>query len=182
MKIGIDIDDTLTNTKDLQIEKWKEYITKNPNPNYTSNIPDNINSFDDEYISNFWDTYREYLSFNPTFKENANIITKKLQEEGYELCIITSRPDHKYKNLKDRLKKWFQENDIHINTIYTDIRNKGQFCKDNNISILVDDSLNHIKEANELNVIGILFNNKNNYDGLQTNNWNELYEMIKKIS
>ena len=88
MKIAIDIDDTLTNTKDQQIILWKDYIIKNPNKNYTIEIPDNINSFDDEYISKFWDTYREQLSFTSSFKENADIITNKLHKDKYEGRVI----------------------------------------------------------------------------------------------
>ena len=38
MKIAIDIDDTLTNTRDNQLRLWKEYITKYPNPNYTEEL------------------------------------------------------------------------------------------------------------------------------------------------
>ena len=35
MKIAIDIDDTLTNTRENQLKLWKEYIKQYPNPNYT---------------------------------------------------------------------------------------------------------------------------------------------------
>ena len=50
MKIAIDIDDTLTNTKDNQIKLWKEYYNKQPKVGFSEQLPSDINEFDaDEY-------------------------------------------------------------------------------------------------------------------------------------
>lgn len=181
MIIGIDIDDTLVNTKDKQITYWKDYVNKNPKEGYTEEIPNTINDFGDEYVQVFWDTYREQLSFSPTFKENTSTILHKLKGAGFTLCVITSRPDAKYKDLKQRLKDWFYKNNIPIEIIYTDVRNKGEFCKENNIDILIDDSLSQINSAKSNNIKTILFNNISNYEGLQTNNWLDLYDILTKL-
>lgn len=61
MKIGIDIDDTITDTRSLQIKYWKDYIKNYPNESYTENLPDSINGFSDSYVQIFWDIYREQL-------------------------------------------------------------------------------------------------------------------------
>ena len=179
MKIGIDIDDTLTNTEELQASYWKEYLNNHPNPDYNENIPKNINTFGFKYIEDFWDIYREQL-FYPTFKENAALITNKLKNEGYELSVITSRPDYKYKDLHKRLEEWFYDNNIPITTIYTNIKNKGHYCKKKNIDLLIDNDIAQIQEANKYKVKTILFNDLNEYDGLKTTNWLELYDIIKK--
>ena len=55
------------------------------------------------------------------------------------------------------------------------------FCKENNFDLIIDDSINHITKANELNIKTILFNNNNDYKGNQTNNWLELYKIIKEL-
>ena len=115
MRIGIDIDDTLTNTIELQKSFWQEYHHNHPNDDYTDEIPKNINTFSFKYIEDYWDIYREEL-FYPEFKENASLITNKLKKDGHELCVITSRPDYKYKDLHKRLEKWFKEN-MAFNTI-----------------------------------------------------------------
>lgn len=180
MKIGIDIDDTLTNTKEQQIKYWKKYYNTNPKEGFTENIPHNINEFNvDNYISKFWDTYREELSFNSSFKKNTSEIINKLIKDGHQLCIITSRPDNKYQSLKERISTWFKHNNINITTIYTSIFDKGKFCKDNNIDLLIDDSIKHITKAKELGIKTILFNNIKDYKGIQTDNWIELYNIIK---
>lgn len=181
MLIGIDIDDTLVNTREKQLIYWADYVTKNPKEGYTKEVPNTINDFGDEYVQVFWDTYREQLSFTPTFKENTSVVLHRLKENNIIPCIITSRPDAKYKNLKLRLKNWLKENNIPIEILYTDVRNKGLFCKENNIDILIDDSLNQIKSAKENNVKAILFNNNPNYEGLQTDNWLDLYDILIKL-
>lgn len=182
MKIAIDIDDTLTNTKDNQIKLWKEYVKTNPNPNYSEELPLNINEFDaGEYISIFWNTYREQLSFESTYKQDASTIIDKLINDGHELCIVTSRPDSRYKNLKDRIKKALIENEIHIDTIHTDARDKGSYCKEHNFDLLIDDNIKQIESAKAHGLQAILFNDIKSYQGLKTTTWKELYNIIKEL-
>lgn len=179
MKIGIDIDDTLTNTKELQKEIWKNYYLNNPEEGYSEEIPSNINTFGFPYIEKYWDLYREDL-FYPTFKENAAKVVKQLKEDGHELCVITSRPSYKYKDLHKRLHEWFKENDIQIEILCTNIKNKGHYCKKKNIDLLIDNDIAQIEEANKYHVKTILFGEREDYHGLKTNDWLELYEIIKK--
>ena len=182
MKIAIDIDDTLTNTKEHQIKLWKEYYNNNPKKGFSEELPHDINEFDaDEYIGIFWDTYREELSFNSTYKKDVSTIVDKLIKDGHELCIVTSRPDDKYKNLKERIAKALKENNIHIDTIHTDARDKGLYCKEHNFDLLIDDNTRQIQSAKNNGLKGILFNEINDYNGLQTNNWKDLYNIIKEL-
>lgn len=181
MKIGIDIDDTLVDTKDIQKKYWKEYVTNNPKKGYTEKIPNSINDFGDLYVQDFWDIYRHELSYSPEFKKDTSTILHKLKDNNFTLCVITSRPDAKYKDLKLNLSNWFNSNNIPIDIIYTDVRDKGLFCKENNIDILIDDSLSQMKSAILNNVKAILFNNIPDYEGLQTDNWLDLYNIIISI-
>lgn len=181
MKIGIDIDDTLVDTKNLLKKYWKEYFLNNPNPNYTEFVPNNINTgWNDKYINIFWDTYR-FKMIHPKFKKNASTVLNKLKKNNHTLCIITSRSKEKYPNIIEDLSVWMKDNNIPIDTIYTDVRNKGTFSKENNIDLLIDDTLNHILEAKNLGIKTILFNKDNNYKGLKTTSWNKLYTIIKEL-
>lgn len=179
MKIGIDIDDTLTNTKEQQIKYWKVYALKHPKEGYTTEIPKTINDFDDSYVQIFWDSYREQLSFQPSFKKDSSKVLNHLKKEGHVLCVITSRPDEKYENLHIRLKEWFKENKIPIDIIYTNVRDKGTFCKEHNIDLFIDDDIRHILSAQKYNIKTILFNKNKDYTGLQTTEWQEIENIIK---
>ena len=180
MKIGIDIDDTLVNTREQQIIYWKQYYNNNPKVGYTEELPPQINDFDDLYVQDFWDEYRIPLSFETTFKENLSVILHKLVEEGHDLQIITSRPDEKYGDLKGKLSNWFKEHDIPIFRYNTNIREKAKFAKVNSFDLIIDDSIRECNKAKELGLKAILFNHNDTYDGFQTTDWNKVYEYIKK--
>lgn len=53
MKIGLDLDDTLINTKEKIKIYWKDYYNKYPNKDYTEETPYNINFFGFDYIERF---------------------------------------------------------------------------------------------------------------------------------
>ena len=182
MKIAIDIDDTLTNTRENQLKLWKEFVKNNPNPNYSEELPHNINEFDaGEYIDEFWKINRYHLSFESTYKQDASQIIDKLKEDGHELCIVTSRPDSGYDDLKGRIEKGLKANEIHIDTIYTDARDKGSYCKEHNFDLLIDDNIRQIESAKSHGIQAILFNELKSYNGLQTTTWKVLYNIIKEL-
>ena len=59
MIIGVDIDDTLTNSREEIAKAWKDYYRLYDLGSYTDLVPSNINTaWDDKYISRFWDLYR----------------------------------------------------------------------------------------------------------------------------
>ena len=165
----------------MQIILWKKYVENNPNDEFSTVLPNNINSFGIRYIDEFWDTYREQLSFNSTYKEDASIIIDKLKNDGHELCIVTSRPDDRYENLKEKITTALKENNIHIDTIHTNARDKGSYCKEHNFDLLIDDNIKQIQSAKNNGLKGILFNEIKDYEGLQTNNWKDLYNIIKEL-
>lgn len=181
MLIGIDIDDTLINTREKQLIYWGDYVTKNPREGYSKELPSTINYFDDKYINVFWDTYREHLAFEPSFKDNVSTTLHKLKNKGFNFCIVTARREENCPNIQGKIKEWFKENDIPIEIIYTDVDNKGKFCKKNNIDIFIDDDIKNITNANEYNIKTIMFNNNPNYEGLQTDNWLDLYDILIKL-
>jgi FMN phosphatase YigB (HAD superfamily) len=183
MKIAIDIDDTLTNTRENQLKLWKEYITNNPNPNYTEELPHNINEFDaGEYIDEFWKINRYHLSFESTYKQDTSTIIDQLRKDGHTVCVVTSRPDSGYDDLKGRITKALKENNINIDELHTDARDKGSYCKEHNFDLLVDDNIKQIESAKSYGLQAILFNKDNSYNGLQTTTWNELYNIIKELN
>lgn len=181
MKIAVDIDDTLTNTRKEQIILWKEYYNNNPKEGYSESLPKKINEWGDDYIQAFWDINREHLSFNSSYKEDIQEIVDKLKEDGHQVCIVTSRRRNKYTNLEEKIKKALKENNIHIDKIYTDAYDKGSFCKEHGFDLLIDDDIKHILSAQNHGLKAILFNENKEYTGLQTTTWKDLYNIIKTL-
>lgn len=109
---------------------------------------------------------------------NAIKVVNKLKQQGNVICIITRRSRDRNINLEDNLKKWFNNNNLLFDEIYTDASNKGKLCKDNNIDLLVDDLYENIISCINEDVKVILFNKNKDYKGLKTTSWNKVYKMI----
>lgn len=179
MKIGIDIDDTLTNTRDKQLIYWKKYVNDHPNEGYTEEIPKTINDFGDEYVQSFWDEYRQELMFDCSFKDNVSNILHKLVKDGHDIQIISARIDNKCPDLNKKTAIWFKENDIPITRINTNVREKAKFARVNSFDMIIDDNVKECIKARELGLKAILFNHDDTYDGFQTTSWEEVYLYIK---
>ena len=179
MKIGLDLDDTIINTKEKLKIYWQDYYNKFPNKDYTEELPDNINTFGYEYIHKFWDLYREDL-FYADIKENASLIINKLQQEGYYIGLITSRPKEKYKDLVKRIEEMLSKENIHLDEINTNIKNKADFLKTSDYDLLIDDSINHIENSLKIGKKAILFNEYNKNNIKHTTSWLDLYKIIKE--
>ena len=179
MKIGLDLDDTIINTKDKLKIYWKDYYNKYPNKDYTEELPYNINFFGYKYIENFWNIYREDL-FYSDIKENASYIINKLQKEGHFIGLITSRPKEKYKDLIIRIEDFLNNNNIHLDEINTNVKNKSIFMNNSDYDLLIDDSIIHVTETLKIGKKAILFNNYNKKDIKHTTNWKYLYKIIKE--
>ena len=179
MKIGLDLDDTIIDTKEKLKIYWKKYYNEYPNKEYSEELPYNINFFGYQYIEDFWNLYREEL-FYAKIKKDCSMIINKLQKEGYFIGLITSRPKEKYNNLIKRLEAFLNDNNIYLDEINTNIKNKSIFMKNSDYDILIDDSIIHVSETLKTGKKAILFNKYNNNDIKHTTNWKELYKIIKE--
>ena len=182
MRIGVDIDDTLINTKEVQLTKWIEYTTNNPHPSYNHILPENINHFGDPYIDRFWDQYREVLSFGPAFKDGAVEALMHLRYLGNEVVIITSRPQAKYENLVERIYNMCRKSGLQVDDIATDVFDKGAYCAENKIDVFIDDDIRHIGSANKYDIYTILFNEDPKYLGLQLTDWSSIDKLLTKTT
>lgn len=183
MRIGIDIDDTLANTRDLQQIYWQEFIKENPTDEFSSDLPSNINSFGNDYIDKFWDTYRYDFAFKTVGIKGASEVIDKLKDK-HEIWIMTSRPKHKYKNnLEELLKKWLNDNKLYCDEIRTTIYDKGLYMKENNVDLLVDDSYHHCESAIKNGKKAIWFSELVREDicCFQTHDWNTVLDIITNL-
>lgn len=197
MKIGIDIDDTISNS----IEKWifyaDEYERENPSVVKEKNKKfqllnshrwlEEFYKWEEKDKEEFFNKYSNMMLQNVEMKENASRIINKLLEEKNEIYIITSR----YKICENSdaeyiTKKWLEKNNIQYNKIFFNASNtKLQICQEEQIDILIDDSYEVCKKANENNIKVLLmlssYNNIKDDYIKKVHNWNEVYEEIQKI-
>lgn len=179
MKLGIDIDDVLVDTSKLMLDYIKsinnnEDILNHMEEIMRGEIPDNIVSkFINSNIANILD--------NVQLKPNAKKVLEKL-EKNNEIVFITSRGDKKFKGTEEITLNYLKKNNIAYKKIIFNAYNKAKICKENNIDILIDDSVKLCEEAQKEGTKTILFTsivNKNKQTNIKrVNNWLELEKII----
>ena len=182
MRIGIDIDDTITNT----YEYMTPYVCKSFN-------------IDEESIKGKNGTYREvyrlerqdyvnflkkyFNDFAPliTVKEDAKKVINKLHEKN-EIIIITARNEEYFENVKELCSNYLKKENILFDDIIVNAKPKGPICKERNIDILIDDSVENCISAKENNIKCILFDskiNKNTDEFTRAHNWKEVEYLLE---
>ncbi len=181
MRIGIDIDDVITDTS-KSIQKYIEQYDENGE---ISNYMEDVMRGDmtNPTIKRFFADNCIDIFSNAKMKKNANIIMQKLLDDGNELYIITSRGEIKFKGSEGVTLNYFEEHHIPYTKILWNSFEKAQICADNQIDLMVDDSAKFCQEISEKNIKSILFTSSVNQNIPVTvprvNSWLELEEKLK---
>ena len=142
MNIGIDIDDTISNTAESFFKYGKKF---NEERNIKHTIMpkewdfDKAFGWDEEQAHDFLKTYLEELFIGLEPKEGAVEIINKLKEEGNKIIVITARSVDHLENVHQICKEWLRRHNINVDKIETDGKDKALKCKENNIDIFIDD-------------------------------------------
>lgn len=143
MRIGIDVDGTLTNLVDRVIAYGQEYELennlsfglKNPKTDYYALAF----NWGNEIGSKFW---RD--CFNKINNTEPRALAKKyldlLREKGHEIYVVTAR---NYEEFEDPVKytiKWLKKHKIPFDKVIANADDKGKVCKENNIEVFFDDN------------------------------------------
>lgn len=189
MRIGIDLDDTITKTDEILFKYAKIY-------NEEEKILFNINreewnltkafGWNEENIKEFFSKYLKSIYEEAEIKENAKERINKLKDDGNEIIIITARDTKSLKEVHEVCKDWLINNKINVDKIVVDGENKAQKCLENKIDIFIDDNICNCENVyNNLKIPVLLMNSRYNKD-YQTPkikrvyNWNEIYNEIYK--
>lgn len=122
-----------------------------------------------------------FLDLKPI--ENSIKILTQLNEEGYDVHILTC-PQHNEYCYIEKIK-WIKKYlpFINIETNFHATGNKGMFAKENRI--LIDDNVKYLNQWNNNSGISIAFGQygwNENYDGINAANWNDVYKYIQELN
>lgn len=181
MKIGIDIDGTITDLHRFYIDYGSKY-------SYEKNLNGIINeqASEIEYIlnnqsirSNFWNKNRHFYKQKQYTREFAPEIIRKLKKQGHEIYIITARRE----NERKWTTKWLKINRISFDKlIMTDA--KLEYCIANNIDLMIEDRIENIQKISEKLPV-ICIDNVYNKECKGANitrcyGWYDVYKIINK--
>jgi len=190
MRIGIDIDNVISKFNE---ELLKEYIKHDKELRNTGIVNENADyirrgMFDwteDEEI-NFYRNNIERIAKNLKVKDGAKEYIDKLISDGHLIYIITGRDNGEYSDPYNMTKKWLDDNSIKYHSlIFTnayrnDKHGKTEKCKENNIDVMIDDSVHICQDCIDNNITTLLMDTPYNklVDMPRVHNWEEIYEFI----
>ena len=158
MNIGIDIDDTISETfeallpysQKYTIEDLKRKSNININGNYTNHLYiENANGWNDTETKNFWKKYYGDILKEVNIKKFASEVINKLKKNGNKIYLITARWDIPNGNTKQITENWLIKNNIMYDKLFMNASDKLQLVKENNIDLFIDDSYKNCKKVSE---------------------------------
>ena len=195
MNIGIDIDDTISETfgtllpysqkytiEDLKRES-KIFIDNNcTNHFYILNI----NGWNEKEAVEFWKKYYAEILRKVNIKKFASEIINKLRQEGHKIYLITARWDMDKDNVEEITKQWLKDNKVEYDGLFLNANDKLTIAKENNIDLFIDDSFNNCKTIADNSNIKVYMMNSIVNGNIQDENikkvfsWPEIYDLINR--
>lgn len=176
MKIGIDVDNTMTDINKEYIKaeiEYDKYLGNSGNPPFNWNEEDNR-----KFIGTF---IREIIN-NAKLKNGLIEILNKLKEEGHEIIVITTRSNYYYGDSYKMTKEWLDKEKIPYDKLITGRENKKEVCFEEHIDIFLDDYQVNCQMVNELGIKVYIMDNINNYlDDPNIERVYDFYDFYNKI-
>ena len=193
MKIGIDIDNCISNFDDVLLKEYLKHDKELRNTGIINENPEylRIGMFDwtDEEEKRFYNENIENFAKKLKPIEDASYYIKKLKEDGHEIYIITGRNNGEYTNPNKVTKQWLDKYDIvYDRLIFTnayDKHAKTEVCLKNNIDLMIEDStrisLDLINNGIKVYTMNTRYNQKEQTLD-RVSRWKEIYEKISNLN
>ena len=193
MRIGVDIDNVLSNFNDVLLNKYIEHdksINGKGIVNQDVDIRDMFN-WNKEYEEKFYKENIEYFAslFEPI--EECSKYVKLLKEEGNTIYIISGRDNGEYSNPYKMTIDWLKKYDIVYDKLFLvdayNSHSKTEICLEYNIDVMIDDSKRMCKDIKDNGIRALLMDTPYNRDTNEferVNSWKEIYNKLsnKKIN
>ncbi len=195
MRLGIDIDDTISNTYQT-VMKYAETFTREYCHRKYDDIGERIGNIKTHYYIQevfewnaeeeetfFKKYYRDFIS-DVKPKENVQKVLQELYSHN-EIILITARWEDKSGNgVEKATKKWLEKYQIPYHKLYLN-RPKLEVCKENLVDVFIDDSYTNCKSVQDGGIKTYMMNcmsNKNIQDDNieRVYDWDDIYMKLKK--
>lgn len=194
MNIGIDIDDTISNTFETFLPYMKKFVEQDLNRNLNLNLSSKTDYYNiiekynlsQEEARAFW--VNNYVSIleNVKPRKSAVEIINTLKENGNKIFLITARIDDSIVDVQRITGKWLECNNIKYDKLIINSYNKLEIAKKEKIDVFIDDSIRNCEMLSSGNIKTYMFSTENNkyYENeniLKVSSWDEFYENIKEV-
>lgn len=182
MTIGLDIDDTITESSKLQIE----YAKKHFNVDDVDIVRKILNGEVKGELFNFYNINLGKMIVNYELKANVKEVIDRLRNNGHKVIVITARGYTEFNdNIAFITESYFNKHDIKFDKIVFNKLHKDEACVENGIDIMIDDSISTLEKIAAKGIKTLLFNSISNRK-IKTNinrvdNWLELENCINNL-
>lgn len=189
MRIGIDIDNTITDTLPIIKEYCKIYndtIVKRGLTMHEDGVASyNLFDWTKEENHDFCMNYLEKAVLSAKVKENAKEVIKKLKEEGNEIYIISARIEPVFKTPYESTEKYLKENNIVYDKLIVGSLDKLAYVKEYNLDVFLEDEPRYINDISPLIPVIVfdeIFNKQCVGNKIyKVTNWNQIYDIINNL-
>lgn len=191
MRIGLDIDDTISYTNRVLMKYAHIYNKEHGNRTL---LKENTNNFSEVYGWNDDEVYKFFRTYYLTAleelepKENVKEVLTKLRKEGHKIILITVRNDKECGGEGEAFRitsEWLKEYDIPYDELNLAVFDKKAFCEEHKIDVFMDDSEKNDRAVSELGIKTFMAINNFNKDFTDEKieniyNMDEFYEKLEE--
>lgn len=190
MNIGIDIDNVISNFDEALLEEYLKHdndLRGTGIVNKALHITHGMFDWTEKEEREFYLANIERIVKTLNVKDGAKEYIDKLKQDGHNIFIITGRDNGEYTNPVEMTQKWLKENNIYYdkliftNAYKNDKHGKTEKCFENNIDIMIDDSVHICKDCMENNITTLLMDRvvtRKEKGMTRVKDWKEIYEFI----
>lgn len=148
MKIGIDMDNTLTNTLPV-LTKYcilynEDVVKRNLTLNSEGYNPPTLFDWTEEEILGFSKQYLEKACWEATVKQDAKEVLETLQKQGHSLYFITARRKPYFADPTLFTKNYLEKHQIPYDKIIAECPSKAAYCVQEGIDVMIDDEIPNV--------------------------------------
>jgi len=184
MNIGIDIDDTITNTYEtlipmiaisygMNIDKLFEKL-----PTYKElrgTLPD--------YNKFIRDNFSKMAKMVP-LKVGAVDVINKLREQGHRIIFISARNNNEYDDPYKLSYDFLTANGIQFDKLIVNAPNKAKECVLENIDLFIDDNTKNCKAVKDKGIATLQMDtsfSKGSKNLRKVKDWQEIYKIVQEM-
>ena len=192
MRIGIDIDNVISNMNECLIEEYLKHDKTLRNTGIVDSkagirrgMFDWTKREDDEFYYSNIERMAENFGLIPSSKETID----RLKQDGNKIYIITGRDNGEYKEPWELTINWLNKHNIYYDKLILtdayDSHAKTVECIKYNIDIMIDDNIATCLDAQKQGIKVLAMNTTTNMteDNIErVNSWKEIYDKISNMA
>jgi uncharacterized HAD superfamily protein len=164
MKIAVDLDDTLSVVD--RITRPSAYIARmglpyrvtDPNAHALRDVYD----WPEEEAIKFVKSGGISVFTEAEARKGVKEVLSRWRAAGHTVTVLTARDRAMFSNPASLSRDWLQKRKIPYDELVAECMEKGEYCVEHGISVLIDDNLQNCLKAQQKGVYAVLFEGKNN--------------------